>query len=369
MKALIRFEFCKLFQRKLVWLGLLVLAATLFLDSGSTSVLTKSDLYCPAADQCESALNGQKAVEENRKVAERYKGEWSDETTRRVIADYELQPQIEKLFQAEGAVYLVNGRYDYRYNIATQVVMERLVDPQEKRVRSIAELSGGADTLHWDIADFYTEMIQDSSSLIVLLSFFFMIVFAPMFAEEYSTRADRLILSSRYGKREAIVAKLLTALLSVIVLYAVSLLILFGVNALRFGIQGGDTASILVSYAGSAAYTMQESMWLQLGVNLLSLLMMSALTICFSAYCSSFLTILIQFGLYFIPLIVFQGLEAWQQILLAFLPINQSLVYNVMDVQQIYLPSLFGLAALVYAGITVISTLGSYVGFRYHQPN
>ncbi|MGL4336434.1 MAG: ABC transporter permease [Turicibacter sp.] len=66
------------------------------------------------------------------------------------------------------------------------------------------------------------------------------ICIAPMFAGEYQSGADNIILSSRYGKSKLIISKLLASFIYALVVYTINLTLGLGFILLSFGIEGWD---------------------------------------------------------------------------------------------------------------------------------
>ena len=93
--------------------------------------------------------------------------------------------------------------------------------------------------------DYYTGWFEFctgfSKAAALILGIAVAILLAPVFSQEYSSRMDHLILTARYGKSKLIAAKLISAFVAVISLYALFALINSLLFAAVYGLSGSSS--------------------------------------------------------------------------------------------------------------------------------
>ena len=132
-------------------------------------------------------------------------------------------------------------------------------------------------------------MIYDSGTSCVTLLFIVIILFAPVFAMERRMDTAALILVSQHGRKKDAFARILACAIILLVLYALIHAVLFMVNLIKFGPSGGAVSAALAGFSLEAhtAMSMRELLALQLGMGLLAVWFVSAVTILLSSFLSS----------------------------------------------------------------------------------
>ena len=94
--------------------------------------------------------------------------------------------------------------------------------------------------------DYYNSFVKNFAPF--LLGFLILFFIAPIFSNEYTTKMDGLILSSKRGKRGVIIAKFTTALIGTTALFALVIGTYILVCGLVFGFSGGETSLTTMYY-------------------------------------------------------------------------------------------------------------------------
>jgi len=166
--------------------------------------------------------------------------------------------------------------------------------------------------------------ILDSTSWLVLIMIVICIGIAPVFAGEYQTKTDSLLLSMRYGKNKLIKAKIITSILYTSILYWG---ITIGYSLIYFmvlGTQGGGLPIQLYdnSYPISYPMMMNQAVILFIIVGYLATLCIMSVTLFMSAvFKNPYAVIIAAFLFIIIPSFLYfnMGGYLWQH-LLALIP-------------------------------------------------
>lgn len=261
------YEYKKIFQRKVNWIALgVVFIIVLF----SGAALTFGDVYVEG----ERVGSQREVLQEERKAVEALNG---------TLIDDELLAEAERAYANVGeGGYWINGNVDYetyKANIypyefiqdkssalkedygsgSNPITGEEFYDLRESYMKQNYEgqkLSEGEiekhvsemEELDTPMTYGWTKGYHRYNQLVFMngmfLAFALAICIAPLFAGEYTSRVDQLILTSKYGKNKAILAKLLTgfsvAFLSSLLMNLVLLVeigIIYGLGNWDFPIQ------------------------------------------------------------------------------------------------------------------------------------
>lgn len=227
------YEYKKIFQRKVNWIALgVVFIIVLF----SGAALTFGDVYVEG----ERVGSQREVLQEERKAVEELNG---------TLIDDELLAEAERAYANVGeGGYWINENVDYetyKANIypyefiqdkssalkedygsgSNPITGEEFYDLRESYMKQNYEgqkLSEGEiekhvsemEELDTPMTYGWTKGYQRYNQLVFMngmfLAFALAICIAPLFAGEYTSRVDQLILTSKYGKNKAILAKLLT---------------------------------------------------------------------------------------------------------------------------------------------------------------
>lgn len=219
-------------------------------------------------------------------------------------------------------------------------------------------------------------MILDTLTWPVLIMMIICIGIAPIFAGEYQSKCDSLILCMKYGKSKLIFAKIVSGWLYATCVYWGITLIYSSVYMIFLGTQGADLPIQLKYPAMSVGYnlTMGEAVVIALLLGYFFTLGIMGITLFMSALLkNTYAVIIIAFLLIIIPTFLSPdtGGYAWSHVL-SLLPPKiadfsfQS--YTAYSIGNIVL-SWPVMAILINAIVAVICSVLGYIVFRKHQVN
>lgn len=219
-------------------------------------------------------------------------------------------------------------------------------------------------------------MILDTLTWPVLIMMIICIGIAPIFAGEYQSKCDSLILCMKYGKSKLIFAKIVSGWLYATCVYWGITLICSSVYMIFLGTQGADLPIQLKYPAMSVGYnlTMGEAVVIALLLGYFFTLGIMGITLFMSALLkNTYAVIIVAFLLIIIPTFLSPdtGGYAWSHVL-SLLPPKiadfsfQS--YTAYSIGNIVL-SWPVMAILINAIVAVICSVLGYIVFRKHQVN
>ena len=219
-------------------------------------------------------------------------------------------------------------------------------------------------------------MILDTLTWPVLIMMIICIGIAPIFAGEYQSKCDSLILCIKYGKSKLIFAKIVSGWLYATCVYWGITLIYSSVYMIFLGTQGADLPIQLKYPAMSVGYnlTMGEAVVIALLLGYFFTLGIMGITLFMSALLkNTYAVIIVAFLLIIIPTFLSPdtGGYAWSHVL-SLLPPKiadfsfQS--YTAYSIGNIVL-SWPVMAILINAIVAVICSVLGYIVFRKHQVN
>lgn len=137
---------------------------------------------------------------------------------------------------------------------------------------------------------------------------------APVFAGEYQTGADSVILSTRYGKSKLIKAKILATFLFALIVFSINILLAVGIQLAAFGIDGWNLPLQILNVTVPYNVSMLEAAIVCIVTLYLVLTGMVAFTLLLSAKLkTSFVVLVIDILVILLP--VFIGLSGTNGIL------------------------------------------------------
>lgn len=220
------------------------------------------------------------------------------------------------------------------------------------------------------------EDLLNSISWILLVMMVVCIGIAPMFAGEYQTKCDSLLLSMRYGKSRLILAKLAAAMLFATAVYWGITLLYSGLHLLVLGVEGWDlpvqtlyrdvTIPYHLSALGAYALALAMGYIMTLGLAGLVLFVSSLLKNPYGVIITAFLYLCVP-----VFLTLGRGGYAWKHFL-GLLP--EKISEFGFDSYMVYsagpLTVTWPVAAMAVNGAcAVILSIAVYLIFRRHQVN
>ncbi|SCY78525.1 ABC transporter permease [Alkaliphilus peptidifermentans] len=211
----------------------------------------------------------------------------------------------------------------------------------------------------------------DTVGLFVLLSV--AICVAPVFAIEYQTKTDQLILSSKYGKNKVIWAKIFTGLSFTLIFSVITIFVFLFTVLVLLGFDGGNVSIQVINPLTTYPMTIFKACIVLSLVTVLASLMFSMIAMVFSAVLkSSFGVIIVSFMFLFLPaFIVISPINRLPYRLLQLFPIK---MMSFSGVFSQYLFNIWGTTvtpAVFYSVFCIIVTVlvmpFAYGGFKNHQ--
>jgi ABC-type transport system involved in multi-copper enzyme maturation permease subunit len=207
----------------------------------------------------------------------------------------------------------------------------------------------------------------------MILTMALAICLAPIFANEFSDKTDQLILTSKWGKNKAILAKLLTGMsfgfittVAVLLVQIIPTLCIYGFDGWNMQIQ---LLNIMITYP----INVLEGVLIVSGLAVLSSLLITSLSLCLSARLKSASAVIVAVSTYSI-VIMFLNIPAQYRFLdqlIKAMPIN---ILNKNGAFSDYFILLFGkcipvyqTVPVIYGVIIVFLSISGYRAFKNHQ--
>ncbi|MDF2513337.1 MAG: hypothetical protein K0S04_3203 [Herbinix sp.] len=398
--SLISYEYKKILRKKSVWIALILailitiisVPGTLFGSYYIDGELYESHLEAMVKDrEYARDLSGRKLdsdlIMESVKAYSNIPG----------IEPYQATMEYQKLARPYSAIYGISrsvyNTRSRRFNMEDFQVLpreqadifyilrhERLIDIVEDTAMStkakakVLELDDQIETpITFSYVDGYTRFFNLAATFGLTAAFVAAICIAPLFSGEYTSGADQIILSSKYGKNKLIKAKLLTGFSLAALICLMLMLLCFVLSMAIFGSDGGGAALQLYIMMSPYPVTMGQTAIFMSVCTLCSCLMTAAITMLLSAKLRTPFGVIILVGiLLIIPLLFFvpESIPFLYK-LSHLLPTNIMTFWAVTDGIQF---ELFGLVIKPYVFLPVFAILVglflipfSYRSFKNHQ--
>ena len=263
------------------------------------------------------------------------------------------------------------------YQIRHKIISDNInaMDISDKSKDKLIQLDSEIQTpLIFDYIGGYEYFFQMLYSTGIFAAFAIAICLAPMFAGEYGTHTDQLILSSKFGKNKLIIAKLFTGVSFCAIFSAIITIMTYLAGSVIFGFDGAN-APIQLFYIFSI-YPMtilQGAVACSICVLFAAILVGGITLLLSSVFKSPFGVIIIISLLIFVPMMIQapdNNVLIWN--LFRLLPVN--IMWVAMSLID-YLPyELFGLTIPPYVFMPLFAALASavtlpfaYSAFKNHQ--
>lgn len=356
MGQMVKFELIKIFQKKIVLVGLaaiLFMNVTLFFAWGSPSIslFTKDG----------TNLKGMDAVQYDRQIAQQYQGPLTDEKVRQIIQE---APDLDK----RNAVYFTDSLTSSILQNFTSsseetkalewngLTVEKAFPPEMGEIK-VGYTRGWVNTIYY------------ISILFLLLGYLIAVAIAPVFSDEYTRGTDALILSSHYGKNRCPSAKIIASLLFSLILSVFLIVVNLLLFAVTFGVSGWD-ASVQLNDFGIFKPLMPLTCLQTMGYSILcwlsSAICFTMMVLVLSVLCrSSFISLTAAAVLFTVPMMI-QPRSLILQMLLGLMPSVEVRPYNIMNLSSgpLAFPWFVFLFMIV---VSIASWFGSRRMFARHQ--
>lgn len=220
----------------------------------------------------------------------------------------------------------------------------------------------------------WENVFENQQSLFLIISFVIAICLAPVFAGEYQSGADSIILSSRYGRNKLIFAKLIAALIITLLFYAIAVLTYTLILLAICGFDGRNASIQIIELLAPVPYSVFQTYLWTVFIGGMACLLMSVITLWLSSRLRGPFQVIIASGIILVgPLLIpIQQNSRILHNLLGLFPGYMFDVYN--KITQYEAIRIFGLFFLEYkfmiiSSIFMISLMlpDLYRVFRKHQ--
>lgn len=215
-------------------------------------------------------------------------------------------------------------------------------------------------------------IIISSFELLMFAILAICIVIAPVFAGEYQTGTDAVILSAKYGKTKLTTAKIIASLLFGTLAFALNLIVACGLPIAAFGTDGWNLPLQIGNTTVPYPLTFLQATLISVGVIYLVLFGMIGLTLLLSSKMKSpYLVLIVLVPILFIPMFLTpNGTTGVYNLILFLLPYRATMPelgkYISYQFGSLVLDA-FSVRAILYALLTVIMLPLASLGFRKHQ--
>lgn len=145
-----------------------------------------------------------------------------------------------------------------------------------------------SEPLTFDYTDGWkTLLIRDFQTVFLMIGIAVCVIISPVFAYEYQTGADALVLSSRYGRRETVRAKITAGFLVTSRIYLLVVIAGFISVLVPYGMQGWNCDVQLLSTSSFYGLKIWQLVLLGLTINYVVVLSIMAFTMLLSAACKT----------------------------------------------------------------------------------
>ncbi|MDO4274391.1 MAG: ABC transporter permease subunit [Eubacteriales bacterium] len=333
MKEIIKYEFQKIWSRKIVWTGLLLL----LLVNLAIAVLNGS-YHVVTSDGRE--LFGSEAEEYVKERTGKYTGLLNDDKAARIIKEEKPSESVE---------------YGEYYGLPLYNYVQYIFGSEEEGGlgKTVDDYTRKGITLEVGHSQRWISLFSYLPMMILGIGTVAAIGVSGVFSEEYTRRMDALLLTSKNGKRKCIYAKIIASFLFALVCYGAMLLVNIVPFLLKDGIYGWDAAVQLSYEMCRLPYTFNcgQTALCMIAGGLLGTVMITSVTLIVSVLCkSSFAAIIISFTLYVLPMLM-------QQLLPMNVVCMTPLGASTLEVLQQPFVSLGGLKVLFYLKIIVAAAV------------
>ena len=338
MKRMIGFELEKIWSKKIVRLGLLLLLLFGLLSS-IAGIRREYDVITPQGEE----LTGKEGKAYIKEKVREYAGLLNDE-------------KKETILKREAAADTIPYSYLYElplYTAMRETFMEEYGAHYGETVDEAYTKQG--ITVEVGYADRWTGLLNLMQQFTMILGVVILVALSGVFSEEYTRGTDALILTSRHGKKKSIHAKILASFLFTTGCYVLLLLCCLIPFLADDGWYGWDAGIQLDTQCSlsSTPFTLNcgQAALLFFVSGLLSMLLLTAVTLFVSAVSrTAFLSVVLCAVLYFLPILV-ANLLPMKWIMLT--PLGASMV-DVIRMEKI---SFLGLSFFFQAEILAVTGL------------
>lgn len=390
MKSLISFELRKIIKKPIAYVALfLAIAASILIAAIGVSL--QSHTYAHA-----SFISGMPAIQTNKELASMFQGVLNPSRVEKIHGEFDSASEKDKynfnevLYAIEVQNHIIPDIKSKLASNGTSNLKDILVINEPSKVSSL--ISKESDAVKNKLISMYDKIslpfyydyfagwnnLSSNFSTIVamILSILILVCISPIFAQEYSTKIDAIILSTKFGKNQLIKAKLAASYITCIGLFLIFGAALFATYGLIYGYSGYQCDVQLDPGYTSSPYAinfLQLYGW-TLILTIIGLLFMTTIVLFVSSRSKNQFTALIISALFlFAPWIIdLSSISIAAEKILMLFPINimfstdlfkAGIFYNVLGVEVLQ-PIIMVIVAIVCIAVMIPFT---YHSFKRHQ--
>lgn len=396
---LTRFEFRKIFRKKST---VIILLITVLISIFSCGAVLLGDIYengKPVESQIE-------AMNKDRSYARALDSRMIDETillemsmaygkipvnegyrqtseyqqyARPYASIYALARQVygaSEPFNVDNAKILTSQKAKTFYDIRNEIVKTDIqeMNASDATKQKLLELNSQVDTpFEFSYSDGYTRFFTMMYTTGMLVCFVAAILLAPLFAGEYSSGTDQVILTSKHGKGKLILAKLFVGFITALGLSLIFSMLTYFQCMLTYGFDGANAAIQLFRPLDVYPLTMSQLALLCIICVMSGTLLTCAINMLLSAKLKSAFSVIILIGiLMIVPMFINDpGISVLLSNLMNLLPTNMMALWTQLDTQLFELGNLsiepYVLIPIFSLVVSIIMSIFAYFGFKKHQ--
>lgn len=369
MISIVSLEIQKILKRKFILILLAIYSAILLF----MAYAGHPDRYTPILTSEGKVLEGTEAVQYEKKLAEKY-DTLSDADVQEILAENaRILAEYTDENQMIGDDYYryVNGFYGAVASVFTDENGNYNHLPADQVYPGQDGLMQGGFTNGMDM------LLSFLASFLLLAPLLLIVMISPVFAEEYTSGMDSLILSSRFGKTRCARAKILASFLCSAGIFAVTSLYLTLLTIGYFGTDGlfVDAHLCATGMIGNAPFDLPywKAVLILAVMGFAGLLMITGFALAASALgTSSFVSVLVTLAFFALPMFLWGVWDIpWLSHILEMCPVNllsPTKIFNLpayeIGTTKIQVYQMGIIAAVCF---TPVCAVCSYFGFQKHQ--
>ena len=369
MISIVSLEIQKILKRKFILILLAIYSAILFF----MAYAGHPDRYTPILTSDGKVLEGTEAVQYEKKLAEKY-DTLSDADVQEILAENaRILAEYTDENQMIGDDYYryANGFYGAVASVFTDENGNYNHLPADQVYPGQDGLMQGGFTNGMDM------LLSFLASFLLLAPLLLIVMISPVFAEEYTSGMDSLILSSRFGKTRCARAKILASFLCSAGIFAVTSLYLTLLTIGYFGTDGlfVDAHLCATGMIGNAPFDLPywKAVLILAVMGFAGLLMITGFALAASALgTSSFVSVLVTLAFFALPMFLWGVWDIpWLNNILEMCPVNllsPAKIFNLpayeIGTTKIQVYQMGIIAAVCF---TPVCAVCSYFGFQKHQ--
>ncbi|MDP4152026.1 MAG: hypothetical protein Q8865_01105 [Bacillota bacterium] len=388
MTTLIGFELKKILKNHITYIAL----AIALLGTVITILLGIADESHMISDGLTE--RGTKAISLNKQYSSQFKGYLTDDRVKEIKDEYNSAPKSDKHRYAAVISAITNVQEGVIPDIKVKLknkdisklensffLMEpskvgSLLNIKSEVINKLSSMYNNIKIpLYFDYFSGWLRLCYDFSIILVFICIMLIFCLSPIFSQEYSSGADSVILTTKYGKSKLIKAKIITAYIvstSILFIFAVTLFIayyfIYGFTGSKCNIQ------LSTIYLTSAFNLNFLGLWgLVFLYGFIGISVMTAITLLVSSKSNSpFYALSIALIIFFVPWIDISKISILIEKLFMLFPINLvdakdnykiAVFYNIFG-KEIIMQHVM----LITAVLCILILLPiSYKSFKYHK--